>query len=177
MISRVTSYRPDHRLLRGCVAQPQDPAEWPLPPRPPDPGGAERGTGPHGSGAGSILILWSSVLSESALDLAQAGYKVQILPVLIWVAVHKKLQILVYFLSFNPPWRLTGPQTGERCAILENKLMKRTVHLTAWLAPYPILRGAKHPAQIWSKDSTWEICEYLPISVPPYLLEFVNWPM
>ena len=111
MISRVTSYRPDHRLLRGCVAQPQDPAEWPLPPRPPDPGGAERGT---------------------------------------------------------------GPQTGERCAILENKLMKRTVHLTAWLAPYPILRGAKHPAQIWSKDSTWEICEYLPISVPPYLLEFVN---
>lgn len=25
----------------------------PLPPRPPDPGGAERGTGPQGSGAGS----------------------------------------------------------------------------------------------------------------------------
>lgn len=131
----------------GCVAedgrgggQPQDPAEWPFPRRPPDPGGAERGTGPHGSGAGSILMLWSSVLSESALDLAQAGYKVQILPVLICVAVHKKLQILVYFLSFNPPWRLTGPQTGEQCAVLENKLMKRTVRLTAWLAPYPILR-------------------------------------
>ena len=96
---------------------------------------AGRGAG-RDSGVGSILTLarpcqsqhWTSAsigltkwLTASSCFLAQAGYQIQILPFLI-CGSSREITDLGLFLSFNTPWRLTGPQTGgEQCAVLEDE--------------------------------------------------------
>ena len=122
---------------RGGGQKPQDAAEWPLPLRP---ARAGRSAG-QGSGAGNVLR------STDALKLGPVRVSIgPLLPLITtWLTAYflfsrlsrisnpniaclnlcgssrRNRRSWFIFLSFKPPWRLTGPQTGEQCAILEDE--------------------------------------------------------